>query len=45
MQHIEQITKLQDTEGSYPLSPEALAEFLAYGVPLQEEVESTQHAY
>ncbi|WP_104629377.1 hypothetical protein [Helicobacter bizzozeronii] len=44
MQQLEpQVTELQElTEGSYPLSQEALAEFLAYGVPLEEVELSTQ---
>ncbi|MFC3847880.1 hypothetical protein ACFOPX_04955 [Helicobacter baculiformis] len=43
MQQLEQATELQTlTEGSYPLSPEDLAEFLAYGVPLEDVEPSTQ---
>ncbi|WP_104641484.1 hypothetical protein [Helicobacter bizzozeronii] len=44
MQQLEpQATGLQAlTEGSYPLSQEALAEFLAYSVPLEEVESSTQ---
>ncbi|WP_104740699.1 hypothetical protein [Helicobacter bizzozeronii] len=42
MQQLEPQTKEALTEGSYLLSPEALAEFLVYGVPLEEELSTQQ---
>ncbi|MFC3847876.1 hypothetical protein ACFOPX_04930 [Helicobacter baculiformis] len=42
MQETKQQPDLALTEGSYPLSPEDLAEFLAYGVPLEDVEPSTQ---